>query len=202
MNKQLDQALELNQIKTSDMLINTLSALPKGYIGLGDLFERFDRRSFSSTFLLLAVLCLLPGVSVLAGFAMIFPAVQMALGYNTLTFPKFIRERKIAVVSLQKWNSRVLPALIKIEQFVKPRFVFLSSELMQRLLGVLITVLAVIVAIPFPLSNFPPAIAVMFISLGLLADDGLMILLGILSSIAAVAIGFSMFYVILSWLFF
>ena len=202
MNKLLDRTLDLDQTKTSDMLVKTLSDLTREYIALGDLLERFDRRSFSSTFLLLALLCLLPGISVLAGFAMIFPAVQMALGFNTLTFPRFVREYKISVPSLKKWSARALPMLIKMESFVKPRYVFLSQMMMQRILGALITALAVIVAIPFPLSNYPPAIAVMFLSLGLLANDGLVILFGILCSIFAAAIGFSMFFFFVAWLFF
>lgn len=202
MNKLLDRTLEFDRIKASDMLNNTLRTLPKKYIALGDLLECFDRRSFSSTFLLLALLCLLPGISVLAGFAMIFPAVQMALGFNTLTFPRFVREYKISVPSLKKLSARALPMLIKMESFVKPRYVFLSQMMMQRILGGLIIVLALIVAIPFPLSNYPPAIAVMFLSLGLLANDGLVILLGIVCSIFAAAIGFSMFYFLIAWLFF
>jgi len=201
MNKQLESQLVSDDVKTSDVLSVTLSTLPNGSISLGDLIERLDRRSYSSVFLLLAMLCLLPGVSIIAGFVMLFPAAQMAFGFRAPKFPRIIREYQIAVRPLQKWGLRTVPFIIKLEQFIKPRFSLFANSLAQRMLGVFVLILSLVVAIPFPLSNYLPAIAVICLSLGLLERDGLMILVGIAIGIAATAFGVSVFYLLLAWLF-
>lgn len=201
MSKQLEPKLVSDDVKTSDLLNVTLTTLANGSISFGDLIARLDRRSFSSVFLLLAMLCLLPGVSIVAGVVMIFPAVQMALGFRAPRFPRLIQEYQISVAPLQKWGLRTVPFIRALEQFIKPRVSVLSHSLTQRLLGAFILLLALVVAIPFPLSNYLPAIAVMCLSLGLLERDGLMILIGLMVGVAAIAFGVSVFYVLLAWLF-
>jgi len=201
MNSQLEQVLQFDDIKTSELLKEILGNLPAGNISLGSLIEFFDQRSFGSIFLLLAMLCLLPGVSIFAGFIMLFPAAQMALGFSTPTFPKFIREHQVAVSSLQKWGLRTVPSVSKLEQFIKPRYMLLTHNVSLRLLGLFIVLLALVVTIPFPLSNYLPAIAVMFLSLGLLQNDGLMIVVGIMIGVLATVFGVSVFYLLFDWLF-
>lgn len=201
MNSQLEPELIVDDQKTSDLLKQTLTTLPNDVISLGDLLERLDRRSFSSVFLLLAMLCLLPGVSIIAGLVMIFPAVQMALGFSAPRFPRFIQEYRVAVLSLQKWGLRTVPLISKLEQFIKPRSSVFSQLIVQRSLGAFVVLLAIVVAIPFPLSNYLPAISVICIALGLLERDGLMIVCGIIIGMLAIALGLSVFYVLVGWLF-
>lgn len=196
-----EQAVTLDEIKTSNLLSSVLNNVAGETIYLGELITKFDRRSYGGIYLLLALLCLVPGISVFAGIVMIFPATQMVLGFSSPKFPTFIRDRQVSVHALQKWTAKSMPLMRRFEQIVKPRLIVLTSPLAQRLLGVLILVLALIVAIPFPFSNYPPAFAVMCFSLALLERDGLMIVIGGVISIAAIIFGYNVFYFLLSLLF-
>ena len=55
--------------------------------------------------------------------------------------------------------------------------------------GVLTIGLALVVMLPLPFSNLPPALALVSISLGLLERDGVMIGIGLTLAVVAVAIG-------------
>ena len=192
---------EYDDDRASTLLQDLFHSIDGDKIRLGELVVRFDRRSFGGLFLILALLCLIPGVSVAAGAIMLLPSAQLALGFSSPRFPKKIRDYQIPVIALQKWGDRVVPILFRLEEIIKPRFGHLTGSFSQRLLGLLIVVLSLVVAIPFPFSNYPPAFAVMCFSLGLLQRDGLMILIGIVISAFAIGFGYSVFYLLLDWLF-
>jgi len=67
----------------------------------------------------------------------------------------------------------------------------LSSPTAYRVLGVVVLINAIIVAIPFPLSNILPAISLVFLSLGMLEKDGLFVVLGVLISAISVVVSWT-----------
>ncbi len=172
-------------IKTSSLLEAVIAGSKSEEVTFAYFLRQFEQRSFAGIFFILAVLCLLPGVSIVAGFVMILPSLQLLLGRQVPAFPKVIDEKTISVDRLASWSQWLIPKIEWLEQYVKPRYLFLSSTAAQYLIGFVALVLAVIVAVPFPLSNFLPAFAMLFISIGMLERDGLLIALGLLISILA-----------------
>ncbi|MGL5805361.1 MAG: exopolysaccharide biosynthesis protein, partial [Xenococcaceae cyanobacterium] len=75
-----------------------------------------------------------------------------------------------------------LPYLNKVEHLIRPRWEFMISPAIERLLGVIIFILAIVITLPIPFGNFLPAIVVVLISLGILEKDGMAIAIGILGS--------------------
>ena len=76
----------------------------------------------------------------------------------------------------------------ELEKFVRPRLAFLHiGPGMRRLIGVgVITAgLALMLPLPIPFSNNIPAWAVMLLAIGMMEKDGLCVLLGHLTVIAA-----------------
>jgi len=137
---------------------------------------------------------------VLAGIAMIFPAAQLALGYKTPKLPKYIRNYTIAVKSIHSIVRGGVTWLEKIEQFVKPRMNWFCVPLMHMLTGVIVIALALVMTIPIPLSNLMPAIAIVFLSLGMIEKDGLMVAIGLLVSAIALALGVTVISAATIWL--
>lgn len=187
-------------LKTSELLRETLTDLSTARISIGELLAQFQRRSYGGVFLILALLAILPGISVLAGIALLVPSMQFIGGYRAPIFPKSIGEKSVSVEGLKKWGFIVANWIEKLEKLVKPRFPQLTNSIARRVIGLTIFLLAIVVAIPFPFSNFPPAIAIICFALALLERDGLMVIIGGLISAAAFSIGFTVFYLIFAWL--
>jgi len=188
------------EIKTSALLEETLSQLEGTHVSVGELMQQFQRRSFGGVLLILALLAMVPGISVFAGLAMIVPAFQLFAGLPAPVFPDFIQQRQVKVAGIQKWGTTICRGVRKIENLVMPRWPQLSTVSARRLMGLVILLLAVVVAIPFPFSNFPPALATICFALGLLERDGLMIAIGSALSVIAFAIGFTVIYIIMNWI--
>ena len=186
-------------IKTSALLAETLHALRGSHVEVGELMAQFQRRSYGGVLLVLALLAMVPGISVFAGMAMIVPAFQLFIGLPAPVFPSFIQKRKVGVAGLQKWGMKVSAWVERLETLVVPRWPVLSNHTARRLIGLVILLLGLVVAIPFPFSNFPPALATIGFALGLLERDGLMIMIASALSIVAFTIGFTVFYIVLNW---
>ncbi len=191
--------MDISGIKTSTLLDETLQALEGSHVEVGELMRQFQRRSYGGVLLILALLAMVPGISVFAGIAMIVPAFQLFIGLHSPVFPSFIQKRKVGIAGLQKWGSTISSWIQRLETLVVPRWPTLSNQFARRLIGLVILLLGLVVAIPFPFSNFPPALATIGFALGLLERDGVMIILASALSIVAFTIGFTVFYIALNW---
>ena len=84
----------------------------------------------------------------------------------------------------------------------------LTSGVMEHVIGGLCLVMATLLALPIPLGNMLPALAISILALGLLARDGVWVLIGLAVTAAAsvlvssVVIGLAQagFYVLARWL--
>jgi hypothetical protein len=190
---------DTSSIKTSALLAETLNAIDSTHVSVGDLMMQFQRRSFGGVLLILALLAMVPGISVFAGIAMVVPAFQLFMGLPAPVFPNFIQQRQVGVASLQKWGVMISRGVERLETLVVPRWPSLSNRLARRLIGLVILFLGIVVSIPFPFSNFPPALATICFALGLLERDGLMIIIAAILSAIAFTIGFTVFYIIINW---
>jgi hypothetical protein len=190
---------DTSSIKTSALLAETLNAIDSTHVSVGDLMMQFQRRSFGGVLLILALLAMVPGISVFAGIAMVVPAFQLFMGLPAPVFPNFIQQRQVGVASLQKWGVMISRGVERLETLVVPRWPSLSNRLARRLIGLVILFLGIVVSIPFPFSNFPPALATICFALGLLERDGLMIIIAAILSVIAFTIGFTVFYIIINW---
>jgi len=190
---------DTSSIKTSALLAETLQNFDGTHVSVGDLMMQFQRRSYGGVLLILALLAMVPGISVFAGIAMVVPAFQLFMGLPAPVFPSFIQQRQIRVANLQKWGMTISRWVERLETLVVPRWPLLSNRLARRVIGLIILLLAVVVTIPFPFSNFPPALATVCFALGLLERDGLMLLIAAALSAIAFTIGFTVFYIVMNW---
>jgi len=175
--------------RTSLLLKQLLAKLPEDDVSIGFIVLQMRRRSFGGIFIVLAALGLLPGISFIAGLAMLVPAFQMAIGFRAPLLPRFIRQRRIGVAAVRALGSRAIPWIEKAERYVKPRWIPLTLPPMPIIIGFLTIGLALVVMLPLPFSNLPPALALMSFSLGLLERDGVMTGIGLILATTALVIG-------------
>ncbi|MBO6781700.1 MAG: exopolysaccharide biosynthesis protein [Alphaproteobacteria bacterium] len=175
--------------RTSELLRRLLTEIEDDTVTVGYLSAQLRRRSFGGILIALALVALLPGVSLFAGLAMLIPAFQMALGLRAPALPGFVARRKIPVSALRAHADRAIPWIEKLEVYVRPRWIMLSRPPVPMLIGLLSFVLALVIMLPLPLGNVPPAIAVLVLALGLVEKDGLLILVGLVLTAVAFALG-------------
>ncbi len=185
----------LTDEKTSILLRRVLAELPGGKVSVGYIMLQLRRRSFGGILIFLAALGLLPGLSLFAGLAMIMPALQMIVGFRTPFLPRFIRQREIESDRVRALGNKAIPWIEQIERVVKPRWLVLTQPPMPAIIGIFVIALALVLIVPLPFSNLPPAVALICFSFGLLERDGLMILIGLATAAVALTIGVSITYV-------
>jgi len=127
----------------------------------------------------------IPGTSNLNGAPMCMIAAQIIAGKRQIRLPEFILTRTVPRRSLAVAIHSVLPVLQKLEKATKPRWRWIQSPMAQRMIGVLIFLSAIAIACPVLGFNMPHATAVFTTALGLLEQDGLAVLLGVLIGIAS-----------------
>lgn len=172
-------------------LLGTLVAGPAGpeRVSFDFLLHRLEARAFGILALLLALPNALPGPSI-PGFSALFGlplaalGVQMALGFEQPWLPRFLARRGIARARLERLIALAQAPLRRAEPFFHPR---LSGLARRRPAGLALALLALVMSLPVPLGNLPVALAIILLALGLIAEDGLAIAIGLCGGIAATA---------------
>lgn len=170
-------------------------------ISIGAIVDMLAERGFGLLILLLALPTCLPiappGLSAIAGFPIAVIALQMAAGLPRPWLPRRILDRTIAADDLRKVVRGGLPVIERLEKVLKPRLQLLTGAMAERMVGVLIALLGLMLASPIPFTNIPISLAILFLALGLIEQDGLMTSIGIVGGIAAIA--FLVYMTVISW---
>jgi len=132
----------------------------------------------------------IPGVSTVFGAGILLIGITRLFS-RKLWLPKTIAERKLSSEKLGEGFKRALSWLHRLEKISRPhRLSRLTSEGLMTVLSNLSFILAAILLIvPFgfiPFSNTLPALALIFLSVGMIQRDGGFILLGNLSNVATI----------------
>jgi hypothetical protein len=180
------------RLRASDALLQIVRNFPNERISLQDLLDGLGERSFGFLLLLFGIACAIapPGFATIFSLPLLLFALQMVAGYDSPWLPRAIGARSFAKTDLEATIKRAVPAMRWVERICKPRFEFLVGELGERLLGVLVFILTIVIALPGPGTNFPPGVAIAFMSIAIIERDGLLVFLGILASMVALYIGF------------
>jgi hypothetical protein len=120
----------------------------------------------------------IPWLSTITGIPIVILVAQMLMGYEAPSLPAFIGNKSMLRGRLQDFLSRARRWIVRLENAVHPRLPGWTTGAAGFWLSLTLLVNAVILAMPIPFDNFPPAWAVMFFALALLERDGLMALAG------------------------
>lgn len=121
----------------------------------------------------------LPGVSIAFGWVIMMIGIAMSLGRNPW-LPKRILTVELSNKLLNKIFDLGFRTSRRLEKVSRPRGNFLSSHPWVRPLNAsIIAVCGLLMALPLPPgTNFPPAVATVLLSIGVLEEDSIFILLG------------------------
>ncbi len=176
-----------------DRLSQLLPRLAEGTqerISIGDIVTRLEGRAHTTLLVLFAlpnVLPAIPGTSAITGMPLVYLALQLSLGQKPW-LPGFIANRSFSRPGLASVLDQAKPWLERSERFLHPRLGGLTRGRMERVIGVLMLILACAVVLPIPFGNMIPALGIIFFSLGLMEEDGLWIIAGLVTMISGAVI--------------
>ncbi len=171
-------------------------------VTLETLMDRISFKSFGVFLIILSLPSALPvpapGYSVPFGLALMYLGVQVMARRDHPWFPEFVRQRRIPA----KGNARLVRWMVKFlaffEYFVRPRVRFVyTNPISYRFLGLVITICAISMCSPIPLTNTVPALGIFLIGLGMLEEDGLGALVGLLVALAGLALSLTVHILVL-----
>lgn len=121
----------------------------------------------------------IPGISTAFGAAIFTLGACVMLGLKPW-LPRFVARREISHEKLVRLIHGVERVLLRLEKVIKPRHAWLTHRFWHWLIGFSLCAAAVALALPIPIpwNNVPPAVVLMFLALGLLERDGVMLLIG------------------------
>ena len=160
-------------------------------ITLRELAEALDERSFGAFLLVFSIPNLIPlppGATLILGLPLIVVAWQIVAGRNKIWLPERLANYSLEKKALQKIVKRSEPWLKWMEAWVRPRNWPLRNALSERLFGLYILFLALVVVVPIPFGNWLPAFAIATIGLAHTEQDGNCLAIGSVIGIVAVLI--------------
>jgi len=155
----------------SRIVSEVAAAFPGERISLGDMAEAFGDRAFGILSLLLLLPGLLPGMASVFGTPLLILGVQMGLGYGVPRLPGFLARQTIKRSDLLRLAGASSKGLKRVERFIRPRPGFFTSPLGERMIGWLTAYVALMLILPGPGTNGPPAFGNIVMALGLIEHD-------------------------------
>jgi len=123
----------------------------------------------------------IPGLSIIFGMLIIIAALRLHLNLSPW-IPKRWRKKKLSTTLIAKISNIGVKALKKIEIVTRPRFHLFRNQAAFKLFNTLVfVILGLILSLPLPPgTNFPPALGIILLAIGLLEEDGIVIFLSYL----------------------
>lgn len=171
---------------TSIQLSRMVDRLEGRFVSIEWVMVALGRRSFGLTLLVMAVIAFIPGASMIIGFVIAWPAIQMLLGKDKAELPRFVAQRKVPNDRLERVVHIVVPRMAWLEQFIRPRWPP-PFDLTKRLIGVVVLLLGVTLISPLPFSHILPAFAILVTALAYLEEDGIALLVALSIALASLA---------------
>lgn len=161
-------------VPTSVMLRDLLNGAPPDHVTLGWILGGLRERSFGVIMILLALMALVPGLSIFIGLLLLPLAVQMILARRSPVLPRFVAGRRLQTRRLAHLIARVIPPLQRIEKLIRPRWPT-PFEATKRVVGAVILLLSLTLIGPIPFSQVIPSLVIMLVALCYLEEDGVML---------------------------
>jgi hypothetical protein len=181
---------EMTGERTSSLLLRAVRGDGER-ISVAQIADALDARAFGLAtliFSLPSVVPMPPGVPTVVGVALLIVSVQMVFGRQELWLPGFLSKRSFSRQALVNAFEKMAPRLEAVEKIAKPRLLFMTGKIGTVVIGLIVLFMALVLILPLPPGgNFPPALACAVLGMGLAERDGVIVLFGLVVSVAATA---------------
>lgn len=171
--------------RTSELLRDFVATQTGSHITLGALRDALEDRGFGVLIFIFALPNLVPvNIPLLSAVL----AAQLSYGRHEPWLPEWLAKRSFPRLGFAAVVSHTLPYLERAERLLQPRLTGLLSWTGERLIGVALLILSIVLTAPIPLGNWLPAFAIAIIGLALAEKDGAAILLGLAIGVGSLVV--------------
>lgn len=154
------------------------------HVTLKEILSLAGERTFGFLFVLLALPSALPvpapGYSIPFGIVMLLLAIQLIIGRTRPWVPEGWKDKQFDLIAVQKVVKAGMPWLRRLEAVSRPRLTYVCASLPGRVvIGMAIALMSISMMIPIPGTNTLPAIGIFVTGFGLLDDDGVISMAGL-----------------------
>ena len=167
----------------SRIVAEVVATFPGERITLGQMAEAFGERAFGMLLLLLLLPSMIPGMASVFGTPLLILGIQMGMGHRVPKLPAILARQSLKREDMLRLASASTKGLSRIEKYVKPRPGFWTSPAAERIIGWLTAYVALMLILPGPGTNGPPAFGNIVMSLGVIEQDNRTIFWGVLLTI-------------------
>jgi hypothetical protein len=161
-------------------------------VDVGTLLDALKDRSFGIIIILFALPNAILPVAWVLGTPILLFSIQMMLGWREPWLPALLTRPQLSRETFAKLMDYVSRHLSMIESWLKPRWSWLTSPAMERVIGAYLTFLTIVLLVPVPFGNALPSFGIAIIAAGLLEKDGAAIvvgsMIGLIGSVYVVAL--------------
>jgi hypothetical protein len=174
------------------------AGIPGEDASLGDVLAALGPRGHGFAMFLLAAPNLtpgpsLPGFSTIFGVPMLLLALGMVAGLPAPRLPGFLARRRVSRARIARLVGLLAAIASRADRALRPRLPRLAGA--RRLMGACFVLLALLLVLPFPFVSLAAAGAALLLALGLVAQDGVAVALGLAATAGSVVL-----YAIFGWL--
>lgn len=176
------------------MLINLIPKQKDGTVAISDITGIVSIGAFYFVILLFAFPVALPlpyppGFPSICGIPIFLLSLQMAINKKAVILPKFVKDYRVKIDLIKTIINKSLRIFKTLSKIIKVgRMEFLTKNKLTPIYGILFIILSICILIPFPGTNFIPAVGIFLCCLGLLFRDGMLAIIGSIIGIIGVLI--------------
>ena len=178
----------------SRRLLEVTRTLKEPNLSVGDVVDALGTEGLGLALLVLTLPALIPTpgpIGMIFGGLVALLACQIMIGSERLWLPARLRKRPAPRETIRKTVARALPWIGRVETVLNEnRLIALTGRRARIAFALPILLMAIAIALPIPLGNFAPSVALIIIALGFIARDGLAVLVGVVAT--ALALGWSL----------
>jgi hypothetical protein len=183
----------IEQMHLIAVLKRILDNTREKYISIGSIVEKLKDEGLLLIIALIALPTAIPiptppGLTTLTGIPLCILTAQLVYRQDRPWIPKWIANRQVKVSSFQKVISKAGSLLGKLTLLLRPRYKHFTTKSVERIVGVLAVFCSVSIALPILFGNAVPSAGVFIMTLGLLYQDGLAVLVGMLISVVGILV--------------
>lgn len=173
-----------------ERLREAAASLQHDRVTVASLLHAHGPAAQGSLLLLMVVPCLLPipGTGTVLGLGVLHLAWSMWRGRGVDVLPRRVAELEMP----GEWGRRVLTTLARVyalaARLARARHHWALSAPADRVVALAMMLMAVVIVLPIPFGNLLPALALLFMALGLAFRDGVSVLVGLAAAAFAMVV--------------
>jgi hypothetical protein len=180
--------------RTSDILAKLAQEKSGQDVGVGVILDALRERGFGILIFLFALPNAILPITWVLGLPVLLFGLQLAVGFREPWLPQKMRRATLGSNTFKKLTDYSTKYIRILENWSKPRLAWLTSGIMERLIGLYIVAVTIILLVPVPFGNALPSFGIGVMAVGLLERDGIVLaigaLIGVLGTIWVLLVAF------------